>query len=207
MVYQTPTDAADREAPVETSSIEPSCDNDSTESATRCEDRFRAARTIAACACAAIAAFGLAAACLTATFNSGGGGEPPDQNPPADLQRPAAATAEKERKHVWVPVYGIEHTEAVTQTVEVAPTYETRTTAHTVCNDCLAVIDGAAQQHLDETGHSGFTPDVPVTDEVMTDEGGVETVVVKEGTDELVVTGEKCALCGEEREAPSDGDR
>ena len=72
-----------------------------------------------------------------------------------------------------------------------------------MCNDCLAIIDGKAQQHLDETGHSGYTPDVSVTDEVMTDEGGIVTVVVEDEADELVITGGKCALCEEERVLPS----
>ena len=107
-----------------------------------------------------------------------------------------------DHRHLWIPVYGIDHKDAITSSHEVDPTYESRTTARTVCNECLAIIDGKAQQHLDETEHSGYTPDVPVTDEVMTDEGGIATVIVENESDELVITGEKCALCEEERALP-----
>ena len=166
-------------------------------------------RTAAACAGAAIVAVGLAALCASAVLgpvdDRSPGGE---QAPVSRQQQPehsAAGQDAEECEHVWIPVYGIEHKDAVTSSREVDPTYESRTTAHTVCNDCLATIDGKAQQHLDETGHSGFTPDVPVTDEVMTDEGGIVTVIVEDESDELVITGEKCALCEEERAAKGSG--
>lgn len=165
-------------------------------------------RTAAACAGAAIAAVGLAALCASAVLGPAGGRDPGGGQEPTTVSsqqqpgRSAAGQDAEECEHVWIPVYGIEHKEAVTSSHEVDPTYESRTTAHTVCNDCLAIIDGKAQHHLDETGHSGYTPDVPVTDEVMTDEGGIVTVIVENESDELVITGEKCALCDEERSVP-----
>lgn len=164
-------------------------------------------RTAAVCAGAAIATVGLAALCASAVLGPAGDRSPGgEQAPPAWSQQPEPSAADhdaEECEHVWIPVYGIDHKDAVTSSHEVDPTYESRTTAHTVCNDCLAIIDGKAQQHLDETGHSGYTPDVSVTDEVMTDEGGIVTVVVEDEADELVITGEKCALCEEERVLPS----
>lgn len=164
-------------------------------------------RAAAACAGAAIAAVGLAALCASAMLGPAGDRSPGGEQAPLvssqqQPERSAAGQDAEECEHVWIPVYGIDHKDAVTSSHEVDPTYESRTTAHTVCNDCLAIIDGKAQQHLDETGHSGYTPDVPVTDEVMTDEGGIETVVVEDESDELVITGEKCALCEEERALP-----
>lgn len=165
-------------------------------------------RTAAACAGAAIVAVGLAVLCASAMLDPAGDRSPDGEqapSPDSSQQQPEHSTAgqdAEECEHVWIPVYGIDHKDAVTSSHEVDPTYESRTTAHTVCNDCLAIIDGKAQQHLDETGHSGYTPDVPVTDEVMTDEGGIVTVIVEDESDELVITGEKCALCEEERALP-----
>lgn len=166
-------------------------------------------RTAAACAGAAIVAVGIAALCASAVLGPAGDRSPGgEQTPPISSQqqpeRSAVDQDVKECEHVWIPVYGIDHKDAVASSHEVDPTYESRTTVHTVCNDCLAIIDGKAQQHLDETGHSGYTPDVPVTDEVMTDEGGIVTVIVENESDELVITGEKCALCEKERAATGD---
>lgn len=166
-------------------------------------------RTAAACAGAAIVAVGLAALCASAALGPADDRSPGGEQAPVSRQQQpehsAAGQDVEECEHVWIPAYGIDHKDAVTSSHEVDPTYESRTTAHTVCNDCLAIIDGKAQQHLDNTGHSGYTPDVPVTDEVMTDEGGVVTVIVENESDELVITGEKCALCGEARAAKGSG--
>lgn len=186
---------------------EPSPENGPAESGSKPAGRLAGVRTIAACACAAILAFALVAG-ATAAIHFKGAGPRPEPAPSQSTQAPGeGAEGEAEGcSHAWIPIYGMKHVDAVTETRAVDPTYEERTSAHTVCNDCLAVIDGAAQRHLDETGHSGFTPDVPVTDEVMVDEGGTETVVLEEEADELVVIGERCALCGEERDAPADAE-
>lgn len=63
--------------------------------------------------------------------------------------------------HLWVPQYGSVHHDAVYEQVWHEPVYGTETTYHTVCNTCNALIDGNAAQHIEETGHSGYSTDVP----------------------------------------------
>lgn len=171
--------------------------------------RAQGLRTVAVCAGAALAVVGLAITCASAMLGLSGtdaSGPLVSPTPPSQQGQDPSSTAgtENGHEHIWIPAYGIEHREAVTEPRDVDPVYGTETTSHTICNDCLAIIDGAAQEHLDETGHSGFTPDVPVTDEVLVEAGRTDLVVVEEAASELVVTGEKCALCGQERASSED---
>lgn len=106
--------------------------------------------------------------------------------------------------HLWVPQYGSVHHDAVYEQVWHEPVYGTETTYHTVCNTCSALIDGTAAQHIEETGHSGYSTDVPIVNEVVAQSGYYEPVLVKEAWDETVQTGSVCASCGEEK--PLEGD-
>ena len=101
--------------------------------------------------------------------------------------------------HLWVPQYGSVHHDAVYEQVWHEPVYGTETTYHTVCNTCNALIDGNAAQHIEETGHSGYSTDVPIVNEVVVQSGYYEQVLVKEAWDETEQTGSVCASCGEEK--------
>lgn len=87
----------------------------------------------------------------------------------------------------------------ITSAKPLEPVYGTETTYHTVCNTCNALIDGNAAQHIEETGHSGYSTDVPIVNEVVVQSGYYEQVLVKEAWDETVQTGSVCASCGEEK--------
>lgn len=106
--------------------------------------------------------------------------------------------------HLWVPQYGSVHHDAVYEQVWHEPVYGTETTYHTVCNVCNALIDGDAARHIEETGHNGYSTDVPIVNEVVVQSGYYEQALVKEAWDETVQTGSVCASCGEEK--PLEGD-
>ena len=108
-------------------------------------------------------------------------------------------TASADCDHLSVPEYGSVHHDAVYEQVWHDPVYETETTYHTVCNDCQAVIDGTAAQHIADTGHSGYSTDVPIANEVIVQEGYYEDVLTEEAYDETVQTGYVCASCGEHK--------
>ena len=63
----------------------------------------------------------------------------------------------------------------------------------------MQVIDGQASQHITETGHKGYSTNVPITNDVMVSEAWTETVVDEEAHDELVLNGEVCSVCGATR--------
>lgn len=104
-----------------------------------------------------------------------------------------------EHEHNWVEVYGLAHHDAVTHEVEHPAAYASETSYHTVCNECRQIIDGKADDHIAKTGHSGYSTNVPIVNEVLVSQGWTETVVDEEAHDELVITGEKCSICGEVR--------
>lgn len=98
--------------------------------------------------------------------------------------------------HTWVPNYATVHHDAVYKDVWHEPVYDTETTYHTVCNDCKKTIDGFAADHIADTGHSGYSTNVPITNEVLKQAGYSEPVLVSEGWDETVVEGVTCTGCG-----------
>ena len=106
----------------------------------------------------------------------------------------------QDHQHLWVPRYDTVHHDAVYDQVWHDPVYENRTSYHTVCNDCMEVIDGEAREHIEQTGHGGYSTDVPIEDAVMTEAGHYEPVLVEEARDEIVEVGSVCAVCGAERE-------
>lgn len=106
-------------------------------------------------------------------------------------------TLEPIHEHEWMPnVTSINH-EAETEEVEHEAIWEEVTTYHTVCNECHSEIDGMAQEHIADTGHSGYTTNVPLTKPVLVKDAWVETVTVTEPYVEVITDGTICSICGE----------
>ena len=100
-------------------------------------------------------------------------------------------------RHIWVPNYATVHHDAVYETVHHDAVYESQTSYHSVCNDCKAVIDGFAADHISDTGHSGYSTNVPITNDVLVQAAYDEPVLVQEAYDETVVDGVTCTSCGD----------
>lgn len=100
-------------------------------------------------------------------------------------------------QHTWVPNVTSVHHDAVTETIEHEAVWGNVTTYHTVCNECHEKIDGIAAQHIAETGHSGYTPNVPITEYQIIEDAWTEEVPVSDAYDETVTNGVICAECGE----------
>lgn len=109
---------------------------------------------------------------------------------------------EKAHTHDWSITYKTVHHDAVTHTEHVAPVYQNQTTCHTVCNECKQVIDGKADEHIKETGHSGYSTNVPITDEVMVSEGYDKVITDTPAYDETVIDKLVCTTCGATKDAP-----
>lgn len=89
-----------------------------------------------------------------------------------------------------------------TETVEIPATWEEQTKLETVCNSCMAVVTGAEAEHTASTGHSHFTPNVPVRQMVKTSEARTETRETGEAQSKEVPTGfDVCTRCGLERQS------
>lgn len=122
------------------------------------------------------------------------------QTKPAESQQASqaaenAADAQQAAEHVWKPMYSVVHVEKQTHMEHRDATYKQETVNETVCNDCKAVITGKAQEHIEKTGHSGFTRGVPVVEDVLdTPEQDVE-VTDQEAHDEYRLAGYSCE-CG-----------
>lgn len=101
-----------------------------------------------------------------------------------------------EHVHTWVPSAATTHHNAVTKDIHHEPIYETSTTYHTVCNQCEKIIDGAAQSHIVDTGHAGYSTNVPIVEEVLKTAGYTEVVVVEDAWDETATDGVICTSCG-----------
>ena len=95
-------------------------------------------------------------------------------------------------EHIWIPNYELEVVPAETETIHHEAVTEDVIEYHTVCNECLAIVDGIAEQHSAETGHVGATPDVavPVT-RTVTEASDEVKETVPEKT-QLVSTSETC---------------
>lgn len=104
-------------------------------------------------------------------------------------------------EHDWTMTYKTVHHDAVTHTEAVEPVYENETSYHSVCNDCLETIDGVAAQHLKDTGHSGYSTNVPIVNEVLVSEGYSREVVDSPAYEETVADKMVCTICGEEQDA------
>lgn len=103
--------------------------------------------------------------------------------------------------HDWTVTYKTVHHDAVTHTEHVDPVFQNQTTYHTVCNECKQVIDGKADEHIKASGHSGYSTNVPITDEVMVSEGYDREVTDTPAYDETVIDKMVCTTCGETKDA------
>lgn len=122
------------------------------------------------------------------------------QTPTAESQQasqPSAngSDAHQTAEHVWQPEYSVVHVEKQTHMEHRDATYKQVTVNETVCNDCKAVITGKAQEHIEKTGHSGFTRNVPVVEDAIDVPEHDEEVVDWEAHDERRLTGYSCE-CG-----------
>ena len=149
-----------------------------------------------------VAAAALVAACAVGAIvgQSFVGQGTEQQTKPAESQQASqstasAADAHQAAEHVWQPVYGTVHVEKQTHMEHKDATYKQETVNETVCNDCKAVITGKAQEHIEKTGHSGFTRNVPVIEDVIDVPAHDEEVVDWEAHDEKRLTGYSCG-CG-----------
>ena len=75
----------------------------------------------------------------------------------------ARAEAEAKAADASQTYWTAEETPAKTETVHRPAETETVTEMHTVCNTCKSNIDDDPQGHIDQTGHAGFTRNVPVS--------------------------------------------
>ena len=149
-----------------------------------------------------VAAAALVAACAVGAIVGQAfiGQEADQQAKPAESQQasqtaPSEADAHQQAEHVWQPEYSVVHVEKQTHMEHRDATYKQVTVNETVCNDCKAVITGKAQEHIEKTGHSGFTRNVPVVEDVVDVPAHDEEVVDWEAHDERRLTGYSCE-CG-----------
>ena len=108
------------------------------------------------------------------------------------------AQTEQEQKHVhdWVAEYKTVHHDAETHIVHHDAVYENQTLYSTFCNTCNAELEeGKAQEHISQTGHAGFTKNVPHVESVLVKQAWDETITDKEAYDETVLVDYKCASC------------
>lgn len=126
-----------------------------------------------------------------------GGEEAGDQ----DVTEIKAEEPKPIHEHIWVPDYELEVVPAETETIHHEAVTEEVVEYHTVCNECLEIVDGSAEKHSAETGHVGATPDVavPVTRTVAEARDEVKEVAPEKT--QLVSTTETCTTCGETRPA------
>lgn len=121
------------------------------------------------------------------------------QAKPAESQQASQSAASpsdaQTEEHVWKPMYSVVHVDKQTHVEHRDATYKQETVSETVCNDCKAVITGKAQEHIEKTGHSGFTRNVPVVEDVVDVPAHDEEAVDWEAHDERRLTGYSCE-CG-----------
>lgn len=144
-----------------------------------------------------VAAAALVAACAVGAIVGQGAVQ---QTKPAESQQasqtaPSEADAHQQAEHVWQPEYVVKHMEKQTHMEHKDAMYKQETVNETVCNDCKAVITGKAQEHIEKTGHSGFTRNVPMVEDVVDVPAHDEEVVDWEAHDERRLTGYSCE-CG-----------
>lgn len=117
----------------------------------------------------------------------------------SDESDAADATAE-ECDHDWEPYKAKKKTIAAkTHTEKIPATYETVTEYHTVCNTCKQKIDGKTKEHAAETGHEGYTTNVPISVTKVKTKASTKTVVDTPAKVKTTWTKEKCSKCKEVR--------
>lgn len=171
--------------------------NDAQEATTeQTKERARRALTGGVAAAALVAACAVGAIVGQAFI----GQEAEQQAKPAESQQASQPSANEPdahqtAEHVWQPEYSVVHVEKQTHMEHRDATYKQATVNETVCNDCKAVITGKAQEHIEKTGHSGFTRNVPVVEDVVDVPAHDEEAVDWEAHDERRLTGYSCE-CG-----------
>lgn len=118
---------------------------------------------------------------------------------PAESQQASQSAASpsdaQTEEHVWKAMYSVVHVDKQTHVEHRDATYKQETVSETVCNDCKAVITGKAQEHIEKTGHSGFTRGVPVLEDVLDAPAQDVEVTDREAHDEYRLAGYSCE-CG-----------
>lgn len=171
-----------------------------------------AARKVPAPLLAAAGAAALAAMCAVGLMAGAGAGgstagnvtdpEPaaeapqiavPDEGPASEDAGEAAEAAEA--SHTWRPVYEEAAAEARTRVEHVEATYREVTELETLCNECKQDVTGHAAEHSEQTGHVGFTTNVPVQKTVVDVPAHDETVTEAPAGTVKRLAGYACA-CG-----------
>ncbi len=99
--------------------------------------------------------------------------------------------------HDWKPYKAkTTTTEAVTKKVTTPAKTEVVTEYHTLCNVCKKKIDGKTKEHAAETGHEGYTTNVPVNVTKTVKKASTKTVTVKKATKTKTWSKVKCKKCG-----------
>lgn len=141
---------------------------------------------VSACALAVALACGIASIAITSA------GAPVEEVEPT-----AAIATDAAHEHDWAIQYDTVVHDEVSHEEVVQPVYERIVTHHSVCNDCNEIVDGHAQEHIDATGHSGYSTNVPVTESRLVSEGRIDVIIDEPAYEELVATGRTCTICGE----------
>lgn len=142
-------------------------------------------------------AFIIAAIALIFSMASVAGVIVSNLNTSEPMQIEEVKTLEPIHQHTWIPNVKSVHHDPEIKTVEHEAVWENMVSYHTVCNECNTEIDGIANQHIADTGHSGFTTNVPISKPVLVSDAWTEDVVVTEAYDETITDGSVCAECGE----------
>lgn len=141
---------------------------------------------VSACALAVALACGIASVAIASA------GAPVEEAEPT-----AAIATNATHEHDWTIQYDTVVHDEVSHEEVVQPVYERIVTHHSVCNDCNEIVDGHAQEHIDATGHSGYSTNVPVTESRLISEGRIDVIVDEPAYEELVASGRTCTICGE----------
>lgn len=103
--------------------------------------------------------------------------------------------------HEWEP-YGVTTKVVAAKTHKEKVPAETKvvTEYHTVCNTCHETIDGHAAEHLEKTGHEGYTTNVPRKVTKVTRKATTRTVVDTPAMRVSTWHQKRCKECGEVKE-------
>lgn len=147
--------------------------------------RLPAAATAAICCAAVCAAAVLGGLAVDASISK------PTAQPAAQEQQAPQDGQAAQAAESWQTRYVLVRHEAQTRQVEHPAEYGTVTESHTLCNVCKEEIDGKVAEHAEQTGHSGWTNNVPVKKTVKVKDAWTETVTDRAAYDELVEDGQK----------------
>ena len=139
-----------------------------------------------------LAAFAMGIAVVTSIWCLMPVAEVEEQRPSSHIEM----TVPVSHEHAWVEDFETVHHEAITHEETVVPVYEAVIEYHTVCNECGAQIDGIGREHIEETGHSGYSTNVPVAVPHLVTEGSIDLVEDSPAYDESITVGRHCSICG-----------